>query len=961
MRGPFLTPSAPRFEIVGSTAELYPPSKTPLPKTPTTLWDERRVQQRWLLNSHPEATPDSHTVSEFLKEDMERFAKVDDGPGYGPLLEIGEMTDLRASWDPKGMPLLAVAAGESGEQVRLARMNMTKWQWANFADATLNLSVVDRIYQEEETLWSGDGLPVTRIMFASSHSPFGSTRWLVVQTRGSTTILQPEYHPVPGNKSDQPLSYIKPNPIFALRHDQTGGNAHADVCFVAPALGSPAQICVVDECGYWSLWSILGILQVGKNTLRPTLEKYGQISEGVLGDRPAVPYPAERHGILRICKNSESLRSGWRTKAEHEVEMALDPSLYVLLWNAKNLKIMDMQTDLALPALDLLLNTQTQNETILDVQISAVDSSHVFVLTTQRLVWVDVLDGTGSSEAQPRPRIILACPHFGIDNSKCMLSVCQASEDDKMTSLAFVYSPDGDQVAVYWFGMAAETSLPQWSRFITSLASTSPSATLQLLHAHPVTLEASPGAEGPGSEYQRAQAKFYQVNILSDNLSVQYCICVSLPGVKMEVSLPTNRVGWSKSDERKRWKKKRRHFLRHLGDTFVVGDGMTDAQLAAALREHGATEEDAPPSSSSAVLEPHPVRLKYDRIFATTLRHLALAAPEGLPANLASLIQEAIDVGEAEGKLPLKSWADIVANSTNMVSYDASTHGVDADIERLLETSNERISFPPLISGFAAQSNPLPTFAQVRDQIWKIWLESTQEIPPEDKQRIRAQWVENLARNVFLSSRGVLVLPEALKPSKDRGPSASVAVESSQSRTSRSPGRSQSAVSSSPSASSDATHDAPDAAIQRLQLLAPSLKPGKLGTLKQSKTLSYWPEQRGVDIQDYMSSVAIASDDKFVEARQRLHRIEAKRKALEDKYKRPLRQTLQKGFPASDGLGEGSSVFDMGPSVQIQSSQQIEPESSQVRGPAVTMSQPAPGMFGDRKKKKKNKRKSGFR
>jgi RNA polymerase I-specific transcription initiation factor RRN6 len=49
---------------------------------------------------------------------------------------------------------------------------------------------------------------------------------------------------------------------------------------------------------------------------------------------------------------------------------------------------------------------------------------------------------------------------------------------------------------------------------------------------------------------------------------------------------------------------------------------------------------------------------------------------------------------------------------------------------------------------------------------------------------------------------------------------------------------------------------------------------------------------------------------------------------------------------------------------QIMSSQQGAPGSSQSQGlfgPSIAMSQPVSGIFGDRKKAKKNKRKSGFR
>jgi RNA polymerase I-specific transcription initiation factor RRN6 len=184
----------------------------------------------------------------------------------------------------------------------------------------------------------------------------------------------------------------------------------------------------------------------------------------------------------------------------------------------------------------------------------------------------------------------------------------------------------------------------------------------------------------------------------------------------------------------------------------------------------------------------------------------------------------------------------------------------------------------------------------------------------------------------------------------------------------------QQRVSPAPSASSSQ-----DAAFRRLQLLAPSLRSDATGIPKPSNVLSYWPSERGLDTSDYISSVAVASDRQFDEARQRLQRIEARRKAHAEKYRRPA--FMRQGFPSDpaadpgqdprSGSGSGSSqqLPVLQPQVQVRTampaptqimSSQQPPTSSQT-GPPIAMSQPAPGAFGDRKKAKKAKKKSGFR
>lgn len=145
--------------------------------------------------------------------------------------------------------------------------------------------------------------------------------------------------------------------------------------------------------------------------------------------------------------------------------------------------------------------------------------------------------------------------------------------------------------------------------------------------------------------------------------------------------------------------------------------------------------------------------------------------------------------------------------------------------------------------------------------------------------------------------------------------------------------------------------------MRRLKLLVPSLEPGKLGSAKCPKILSFWPTERGVKTGDYVSSVAISTEEKFQDAKDRLQRKEAKRRALTERYKRPA--FMRQGFPTRDEPGPDAASIP--PSMQIMSSQQAAPESSQTQGPWVTMSQPVAGAFGDRKKGKKAKRKSGFR
>lgn len=305
--------------------------------------------------------------------------------------------------------------------------------------------------------------------------------------------------------------------------------------------------------------------------------------------------------------------------------------------------------------------------------------------------------------------------------------------------------------------------------------------------------------------------------------------------------------------------------------------------------------------------------------------------------------------------------SDMISLFEQRITSEGSSEDIETEIEGLLENTDEHVVVTQLRRQYSNEPpNSLVGYSFLEEQFSELWLEPVAESLSEEAQQLRKIWVAEIARDVFLSSYGVMVQDVPLL-----GPGSSEAIGESQADT-LPPHSSRSSYPSSAMSSSPATSampsEASDAAFQRLRLLAPTIKQGALGSLRQPKVLSYWPTERGVDTQDYVSSIAVATEEKFSHAKRRLQRIEAKRKAQSEKYRRPA--FMRQGFPASDGLGEDTITELRPPPVQAMSSQQRMPDSSQsfgMPGPSVTMSQPVSGAFGDRKKAKKAKRKSGFR
>lgn len=293
-------------------------------------------------------------------------------------------------------------------------------------------------------------------------------------------------------------------------------------------------------------------------------------------------------------------------------------------------------------------------------------------------------------------------------------------------------------------------------------------------------------------------------------------------------------------------------------------------------------------------------------------------------------------------------------------TFEPADEPLRDEMEKMLDENTEKVVVTPLqLYNQNEMPMSLVSLQYLQRHFSDVWIDPIKGILTEDMQQVRRIWITELAREAFLSSYGIMYQDIPLL-----GPSSSEVLEeeSQRSRTGRQIGSSQITTSSrsgsrdigsSPAASpaASAVFNGTDEAVERLRLLAQSLDTDRPDVSKQSKVLSYWPKERGIDPSDYVSSVARANEELFRDAKERLQRIEAKRKARSEKFRRPA--FMRQGLPDINPLAAVRP-----PPVQVMSSQ-AAPEATQQQT-AVTMSQPVSGPFGDRKKKKV-KRKGGFR
>ncbi|KAJ6780685.1 hypothetical protein PWT90_01345 [Aphanocladium album] len=902
-----------------------------------------------------------------LREDMSKFKAAETLVNDRPLLAIGCMPTVTGRQDSKPVPFLASATGESGDVLRLTVADQTSWEWADSKDASLQLSVIDSLQSEKEIKWSSDSLPITQIKYAEGLSNQSHVRWLLVQRGTSTTIFQPEHHPTPitenrvfGGSLSNSAAMIKANPILKLYHTDTGGNAHSDVAFSPATYGGDALLALIDECGFWSIWNLQGTYRIGLNTIRVIQRSFGHINNGPLQEFPtAHKFPAEKHGLLVISNPSMAALDPLETDTRTGSTILASPIL--LMWKADRLQAVNMHPASLVSPLRKFWAPESKNNRIIDVQKCPATDSRIFILTEKSLAWAEIRQG------QHQPSVILTIPHVGDGSLVPKMTSC-ALEDG--TAMVFILSTKTGQLSVYWLE-SRDNGPVRWHRHVTSLPNTnggSPLSNISQLTVTPLHLELSGSKypSGVGAEYKRSGVEFFQVSILSEDLGIRYGIYTTMYDPNQEIALPTKRLAWSMTEQQRQWKKRRRHFLQHFEDTFVLPDGMTEKGLALAMRRRGTGEDELVGQNVPEVKAPQPVRLNMERLCRAIGHNLAEAqqrGPKGLPRDLFEALQDLFDNSEPGSRAPMVTWHQLADAVGDEAEFDGIDNGMETEIERLFDAADENKVVPQVRRfNHKEPADGLVSFTYLYSEYGNLWLDSLESRITDDIQEQRKVWVAEVARNMLFSSYGVLVQdipvfgPQNLEASQQPGRGAA-----SSSMLTSSPGSSQ--FSHAPS---ELGHGS-DGAMARLRLLAPSLDTTELAFSKSHNLLSYWPAERGRDPESYVSTVAVASDDKFREARDRLQRKEAKRRSHVDKFRRQSMMRQSMGHGREDDV-RGSSP---GPTrAQLMSSQagprssQVGPSSSQTQAPTMpplTMSQPVSGAFGARKKKTKPKRKSGFR
>ena len=286
--------------------------------------------------------------------------------------------------------LIATPCGEAGHVLRLIRPRIEKHGWGKQSAARLSLMDAGSL---DQGYWIGTGGPILQITFADDGN--SANTWLVVRQASVTTIFRPIYYTtsIPavapsGHVKIYSPSRIHANPLAVLTAERSGSRGHVDVSF------NPwytRQFVVVDELGSWSIWDIEG-RQSKSSTVKLIPGRSANIYDGY------VPDPT-----LKKPDNAD----GW-----HQI-LWVSTVTTIVVCNRRHLAVFDVKArPIRLQSPELL--AASNSDWILDLKRSPVDLSHLFVLTSSQIFWLEVLPAGREEDGDIGVRVILSIDISGM-------------------------------------------------------------------------------------------------------------------------------------------------------------------------------------------------------------------------------------------------------------------------------------------------------------------------------------------------------------------------------------------------------------------------------------------------------------------------------------------------------------------------------------------------------------------
>lgn len=398
----------PAFQQLLPFKQCEPPCDQKAPKTGQKSSNVVRAQMTALVRSRPEVFPAYNLASTLCRRNSSHQGLPITN---SQLFSLGGAVDIEHLPGYRTIPIIAIPHGEAGHVLRLIQPSVERHGWQKYGSVTVPL--MDTALSDHGH-WTGFGGTIQQIVFADDGNV--ASTWLAVRQAFVTTIFRPMYNtsPAPAITPKSPgtpyySSRLSANPVAILTAERTHSVRHVDVSF-NPYYAR--QFAVVDDQGSWSIWNI-----EGRSRNRTTLELVpgttGRIYDGYTQD------PNVRDGLDN--------EDGW-----HRILWATNVCTLVLC-NRRHIAIFDIQsTPKRLQGEQVLSVLST--DWIFDVKRSAVNLSHLFVLTSSRIFWLEIMAAGLDEDSDVGAKVLLSYRHFRDPNDETM-KLTILKDDDGIRSI----------------------------------------------------------------------------------------------------------------------------------------------------------------------------------------------------------------------------------------------------------------------------------------------------------------------------------------------------------------------------------------------------------------------------------------------------------------------------------------------------------------------------------------------
>lgn len=919
-----------------------------------------------LVKSKPELFP-AYKIATTMSQDSS--PRQDLAIANGQLLSVGGAVDVEHLPGYRTIPIIAIAHGEAGHVLQLIKPSLERHGWRKHGSVTLPLMNLD---SSENGYWTGFGGTIHQIVFADDGNT--ASTWLAVRQTFVTTVFRPMYNttPVPavtplGHRAMYPPSRLSANPVAVLTTEQTGSVHHVDISF------NPyytRQFAVVDDVGSWSIWNI-----EGRTRNRSTLELIPGNSGRIFDDYvPDLNLKEPQHA------------DGW-----HRLMWVSNVSTLVIC-NRRHIAVFDVKsTPKRLRGNELFPIGST--DWILDMKRGILNLNHLFILTSSRIFWVEIIPaGEEYKDGDCGTRMLLSYRHFRDPSDETMKLTILKDDDISIT----ISSDRSCLVNFYSFSTGIDNIGGSTSSRGSFTLSLTPENQAWMAHEalqsinffQTLPIPSLSRLPGPEVIYIDQNVRFYQLFTFSPSAGLRMTLCsVRTDSSELLITAPNYKSSFAKY-------RNNRKYGRVVDTQFITSDGALDEELLASrgsdcLYLHHVPVEFVVQDDKRFRMNWSPI---FQQLFIENSGRLAQQMDSSVPINtmteLLDNVSNYIKRAKEANNIAACSFFELCQNQIVSEELDQTGLALNNFIESI--QINEDFDSPgtliltnltscPGIDFAVRSDDSLPNLLQVYDQVARKWMAC---LPPKVSNLSRLSKFKialRVAVELCLSSIGIYSRNEAAQEPNTPTPEMSdislpILTKVYDQPRETSPRLPSSQLTQTVTLSQDAgfnqttsskteylyshglnatAESIEDPAIRRLRQYVGSIKPPP--EIGKSPLLSLWPAFPGTDPGDFKWEGLQDDLDEFDDHEENLRR----RRREEDHHHKRTKRFLERvsatsaqhlSQPASPSTGS-QPYF----SHHASSSQMVEEQP---------MTQPHRGIFGSRAqlgvKKQKKRRAAGF-